>query len=158
MYSSLYIPQTVFSDAPCFQRCPLWPRPGRAVSRRRGMEKRRQGRLGGGRTYVLQKSQGDASRRPRWGPAFAPSMTLGNSPFSRVESTPLPTTRAINVGGSYLRIRRTLRRLQAVTPPCHMARASTSQEAATVARESPPRDLQASDLGKCPLAGVSSGS
>jgi hypothetical protein len=48
----------------------------------------------GGRTYVLYKSQGDASRRPRWGPAFAPSMRLGSSPFSGVESTPLPTTRA----------------------------------------------------------------
>ena len=48
----------------------------------------------GVRTYVLYKSQGDASRRPRWGPAFAPSMRLGSSPFSGVESTPLPTTRA----------------------------------------------------------------
>ena len=28
----------------------------------------------GGRMYVLYKSQGDASRRPRWGPASAPSM------------------------------------------------------------------------------------
>ena len=66
----------------------------------------------GGRTYVLYKSQGDASRRPRWGPAFAPSMRLESSPQgSRVLHCPRPEPR--NVGNSYLRIWSTLRRLYA---------------------------------------------
>ena len=115
------------------RRCPLRPRPVSAVSRRRGMEKRRQGRMGYGRTYVLYKSQGDASRRPRCGPASAPSMRLRSSPFSGVESTPLPTTLGDERRESYLRIWRTVRRLQAAMPTCQAARASASKEPAGIA-------------------------
>ena len=77
------------------------------------------------------------------------AMRLGSSPFSRVESTPLPPTRAKDVGGQYLRIWRTLRRLQAAMQPCDTIRASASKEPAGVARESPPRDITV--LGCCQM-------
>ena len=45
--------KTVSATLLACRRCPLRPRPVSAVSRRRGMEKRRQGRIGWGRTYIL---------------------------------------------------------------------------------------------------------
>jgi hypothetical protein len=57
-----------------FQRRPLRLRPGGAVSRRRRTEKRRQGRIGRAKAYLLQKSQGGASGCPCSGTAVAPSM------------------------------------------------------------------------------------
>ena len=162
MYSSLYIPQTVFSDAPCFQRCPLWPRPGRAVSRRRGMQKRRQGPLGSGQTYVLQKSQGDASRRPRWGPASAPSMRPSGAVLSGVESTCAAHDTGRRTSGI---ISANLEGPLAVASyhpnaPCGPGLGAEGASWTSL-KERPPGTIRGSDssdhVGNCPLRGVSWG-
>jgi hypothetical protein len=145
--------QNGFSDAPCLSAMPAPATASLGRLQTQGNGEATAGPNGnGGRTYVLYKSQGDASRRPRWGPAFAPSVRLGSSPFSGVRVLQCPTTRARNVGvntGQYLRIWRTLQRLQAAVQPCDAVWASASKEPAGVARKSPPRDITV--LGCCQM-------